>query len=57
MFQINPERCRHYNALRPQNISVPENIMDMLIDKYEEPTEEIKNLFDEIWEIRWRDRV
>lgn len=57
MFQVNEERCRHYNSLRPKNISVPENIMDILINKFEQPTEEIKNLFDEIWEIRWRDRV
>jgi tRNA uridine 5-carbamoylmethylation protein Kti12 len=56
-FPFDPERCRHYNSLRPQHIAVPDNIMDILINKYEQPTEEIKNLFDEIWEIRWRDRV
>ena len=57
LFQINPERSKKYNALRPSNMSVPSDIMDMLIDKFEEPTEEIKNLFDEIWEIRWRERL
>ena len=57
MFQCDPERCRHYNSLRPKNIAVPEEYMNIFIKKYEQPTEEIKNLFDEIWEIRWRDRV
>jgi len=55
-FPKNPERCKKYNAMRPEQIRVPENIMDQLIDKYEEPSEEVKNLFDEIWEIRWKEK-
>lgn len=57
LFPTNPERSKHYNSLRPSNVSVPDLVMDELIHKFEQPTEEIKNLFDEIWEIRWRDRI
>lgn len=47
-------RSRYYNSLRFEAIRVPEDILENLFNKFEEPTEEIKNLFDEIWEIRWK---
>ena len=56
LFQFKPERSKIYNRRRPEQMRVPEDVMDMLTSKFEEPTEEIKNLFDEIWEIRWRDK-
>jgi len=56
LFQFNPERSKIYNHKRPPQVAVPDEAMDMLINKYEQPTEEIKNLFDEIWEIRWREK-
>ena len=31
--------------------------MKTLIDTFEEPTEEIKSLFDEVWEIRWKESM
>ncbi|MCR5506125.1 MAG: ATP-binding protein [Bacilli bacterium] len=55
-FQFNPERSKEFNHRRPPQVAVPDHIMDMLIDKFEQPTEEIKDLFDEIWEIRWREK-
>lgn len=54
LFKGSAERSRYLNAQRPTNMSVPEDIMTILINKFEEPTEEIKDLFDEIWEIRWK---
>lgn len=56
LFQFNPERSKIYNRQRPEQMRVPEEIMDMFTEKFEQPTEEIKNLFDEIWEIRWRNK-
>ena len=53
-FKTSPEKSRYLNAQRPKNMSVPEDVMTILINKFEEPTEEIKDLFDEIWEIRWK---
>ena len=54
LFNGTAERSRYLNKQRPTNMSVPEDIMTILINKFEEPTEEIKDLFDEIWEIRWK---
>lgn len=57
ILPFNPERSKFYNNMRPDAVKVPDHIMDMLIEKYEKPTEEIKDLFDEIWEIRWKDKT
>ena len=57
VLPFNPERSKLYNKMRPENVRVPDEAMDYLIEKYEKPTEEIKDLFDEIWEIRWRDKT
>ena len=57
ILPFNPERSKMYNNMRPEAVRVPEAAMDYLIEKYEKPTEEIKDLFDEIWEIRWRDKT
>lgn len=54
LFNGSAERSRYLNKQRPANMSVPEDVMTILINKFEEPTEEIKDLFDEIWEIRWK---
>lgn len=54
LFKTTAERSRYLNGQRPSNMAVPEDIMTMLINKFEEPTEEIKDLFDEVWEIRWK---
>lgn len=55
-FPLNAERSRKYNSMRPESMQVPPAILETLIEKFEEPTEEIKDLFDEIWEIRWKDK-
>ena len=54
LFNGSAERSRYLNAQRPESMGVPEDIMTILINKFEQPTEEIKDLFDEIWEIRWK---
>ena len=56
LFNGTAERSRYLNAQRPVNMSVPEDVMTILIKKFEQPTEEIKDLFDEVWEIRWKEK-
>lgn len=56
LFKSDAERSMRLNAMRPDSMAVPEEAMKMLIDKFEEPTEEVKDLFDEIWEIRWKEK-
>lgn len=56
LFQFKPERSMKFNQMRPGQIAVPDEAMKMLIDKFEQPTEEIKDLYDEIWEVRWKEK-
>ena len=53
-FSVDHARSKKLNLERPKEAYVPDHIMDMLIEKFEEPTEEVKALFDEIWEIEWQ---
>lgn len=55
-FPCDPDRSRFLNSQRVDDL-VPPEVLEILINKFEEPTEEIKDLFDEIWEIRWKDRI
>ena len=47
------ERAIKLNNERIDDTKVPNDVMKVLIDNFEEPTEEVKKLYDEIWEIRW----
>jgi len=51
------ERCKKLNGQRKGDKKVPDEAMEYLIKKYEEPTEEIKQLYDEVWEIRWKESM
>ena len=51
------ERSIKYNSARVDDTKVPEDVMLTLIENFEQPTEEIKQLFDEIWEIRWKESM
>lgn len=54
-FPCDPDRSRFLNSQRTID-KVPSSVLELLINKFEEPSEEVKDLFDEIWEIRWKDR-
>ena len=56
VFSFNPERSKLVNGERPKTAFVPDEVMDILINKFEQPTEEIKSLFDEIWNIEWSEK-
>ena len=53
LFPRTLEQIRFYNKQRNDDAVVPDDQLEMLIAKWEEPSEEIINLFDEIDEVRW----
>ncbi len=56
-FPGETERSIRLNEERHDDTKVPSDVMKTLIDTFEEPTEEIKSLFDEVWEIRWKESM
>ena len=56
-FPGETERSIRLNEERLDDTKVPSDVMKALIDTFEEPTEEIKSLFDEVWEIRWKESM
>ena len=53
LFPNSLEKSRKYNNLREKAVRVPDDILVGLVNKFEEPNEEVKNLVDEVIEIRW----
>ena len=47
------EQIRHYNKERSFSQVVPDEQLEMLIQKWEKPTEDIKALFDKVIEVHW----
>ena len=56
-FPGETERSIRLNEERLDDTKVPSDVMKTLIDTFEEPTEKIKSLFDEVWEIRWKESM
>ena len=55
IFPFNKERTIYYNNLREWPNKVPEDILLNLINKYQEPSEEVRKMFDEVQEVTWED--
>ena len=53
MFPSDLEKSQRLNALRPAEARVPENIVEMLVNKFEEPNEEVLKLVDEVQTVVW----
>ena len=53
LFPRTIEQINFYNKQRNDDSIVPDDQLKMLINKWEEPSEEIIKLFDEIHEVRW----
>ena len=53
MFNANPERSKRLNNERPVEVRVPDFIIDGLIEKFEEPSEEVLSYIDEIRYVYW----
>ena len=53
MFPSTLERSKYFNSLRAPECRVPDNIIEMLFEKYEQPSEEVLELIDELIEVKW----
>ena len=53
LFPRTVEQIRYYNKQRNELSVVPDDQLEMLINKWEEPSEEVINLFNTIHEVRW----
>ena len=53
MFPSTLERSKEFNSRRPSECRVPDNIIEMLFEKFEQPSEEVLSLVDEVVEVRW----
>ena len=53
VFPSTLERSLEFNGRRPPECRVPDNIIEMLFEKYEQPNEEVLSLVNEVIEVRW----
>ena len=53
VFPRTVEQIKYYNKQRSECSIVPDDQLEMLVNKWEEPSEEVIQLFDEIDEVRW----
>ena len=53
MFPSNYEKSQRLNGLRQKQVRVPEEILVQLVNKFEEPNEEVYNNVNEVWYIYW----
>lgn len=53
LFPRTEEQIRYYNKQRNKEAVVPDDQLEMLMNKWEEPSEEIIKLFDIVDEVRW----
>ena len=53
MFPSDLEKSIKLNALRPAESRVPENVLVALVNKFEEPNEEVLKLINEIRYVYW----
>ena len=53
LFPRTAEQIRFYNKQRKETSIVPDEQLEVLMKKWEEPTEEIKKLFNRVEEIHW----
>ena len=53
LFPRTPEQIRFYNKQRQETSIVPDQQLEVLMRKWEEPSEEVAKLFDKVHEIHW----
>ena len=53
LFPSSRERSEKYNGLREEEVRVPEPILENLINKFEEPNEDVCNLIKEMRYVYW----
>lgn len=53
LFPSNYKKSSKYNAMREEEVRVPENILKILVNKFEEPNEEVLNSVNEVITVNW----
>ena len=53
MFPSTLERSKKFNSMRPEEVRVPDDIIEMMFNKFEQPSEEVLKLVNEVYEVRW----
>ena len=53
LFPRTLEQVRYFNKQRDGKLIVPDDELEMLINKWEQPSEEVIKLFNKVHEIRW----
>ncbi len=53
LFPSSLEKSRFYNNQREVEVRVPDFILEGLVNKFEEPNEEVLKLVDEVIEVKW----
>ena len=53
LFPRTPEQIKYYNKERAESSIVPDEQLDKLMKKWEEPSQEVLTLFNKVHEIHW----
>ena len=53
LFPSTMEKSQYYNSQRKANVRVPEPILEALVNKFEEPNQEVLDLVDEVQTVTW----
>ena len=53
MFPSTLERSKEFNSRRPEDRRVPDDIIEMYFNKFEQPNEEVLSYIDELIEVRF----
>jgi tRNA uridine 5-carbamoylmethylation protein Kti12 len=53
LFPNTVERSEYYNGLRDEEVKVPDEIVKLLANKFEEPSEAVLELVDEVLTVKW----
>ena len=53
LFPRTLEQVRYFNKQRDGKLIVPDDELEILINKWEQPSEEVVKLFNKVHEIRW----
>ena len=53
LFPSTYEKSSKYNGERDEKVRVPENILVGLVNKFEEPNQEVLNIVDEVITVNW----
>ena len=53
VFPRTVEQIRYYNKQRGADSIVPDDQLEILVNKWEDPSEEVIKLFDTVHEVRW----